>query len=173
VKGDKRVDLWILRHAEAEDRAPSGRDEDRRLTSDGRRRMDSVARAIAGLKPDFDRILASPLVRARETAAPVADALGSADLVLETEALTPDSDPRDILAEVDRRSLKRVLLVGHNPHLASLLGLLIAGDSRLPVEMKKASLARFEARPRASDVPASLRFFLPPGILERLGSENR
>lgn len=167
------MEIWLLRHAEAEEQAPSGRDEDRRLTEDGRRRMDFVARAIADLEPEFDGILTSPLVRAHETAAPVAKALGIENLVIETETLTPEADPKDILAEVDRRKLKRVLLVGHNPHFGSLAGLLVAGKNGPPIEMKKAGLARFEARPRASDVPATLRFFIPPGILERLGKDSR
>ena len=167
------MELWLLRHAEAEAQAPSGRDEDRRLTEEGRLRMRSVARAIANLKPDFDGILTSPLVRARETAAPVAEALGSEELVIETETLTPEADPKDILAEVDRRKLKRALLVGHNPHFGLLLGLLVTGKSGLQIEMKKAGLARFETGARAANVPASLRFFLPPRILEMLGEDGK
>ena len=52
--------LHLLRHAEAEDVSPSGRDQDRRLTDDGRRRAKAVAKAIAGLEPGYDAVLVSP-----------------------------------------------------------------------------------------------------------------
>ncbi len=70
--------IHLLRHAEAEDVSPTGRDADRRLTEDGRRRMKAVARIIAKLEPGYDAILVSPLVRARQTAEPVAEACGIA-----------------------------------------------------------------------------------------------
>jgi hypothetical protein len=41
------MDVWILRHAKAEDRAPSGRDADRALTPDGKRRADTVGRGAS------------------------------------------------------------------------------------------------------------------------------
>ena len=56
------VILHLLRHAEAEDVSPSGRDADRRLTEDGRRRMKSVAKAIAA---DGPRLRRDPRLAAR------------------------------------------------------------------------------------------------------------
>lgn len=163
------MEIWLLRHAEAEKMSPTGRDADRRLTAAGRRRMKVIASAIRTLKPQFDGLLTSPLVRAKETMAPVAEALDCERLVEESDALVPEADPERILSEIDRRAFQQVLLVGHMPHFGSLLGLLVAGREGLELEMKKAGLACFESRCSATRLPATLRFFLPPRLLERIG----
>ena len=43
------------------------------------------------------------------------------------DALSPDADPKEILREIERRGLRRVLVVGHMPHLGKLLGYLVSG----------------------------------------------
>jgi phosphohistidine phosphatase len=55
------VRLYLLRHGIAEDDAPSGRDEDRRLTATGRARMRDEAAGMQALDLAFDTILTSPL----------------------------------------------------------------------------------------------------------------
>ncbi|HQQ78246.1 MAG TPA: phosphohistidine phosphatase SixA [Thermoanaerobaculia bacterium] len=160
--------LHLLRHAEAEDLSPSGRDADRRLTEDGRRRMKSVAKAVARMDPGYDAILVSPLLRARQTAEPVAEACGFRKPLVETRALEPNADPVDVLHELARLKPGTVLLVGHQPHLGRLFGLLLSGRSRLEVPMKKAGLAAFEAASDPSLEPAELKFYLAPKLLEML-----
>lgn len=160
--------IHLLRHAEAEDRSPSGRDTDRRLTEAGERRMKAVAKAIARLDLGIDLILVSPLVRARQTAEPVAEACGYEGELVELEALVPGAEPEDVLHELARRKASSVLLVGHMPHLGSLLGRLVSGRDDLDVAMKKASLASFEASADPSSGRAELRFLLSPRVLEAL-----
>src|SRR4029077_5174065 len=67
--------LYVVRHAIAEDTAPSGGDAARRLTSEGRRKMEQVARGLRALGIEPDVILTSPLVRAVETTRIVVAAL--------------------------------------------------------------------------------------------------
>lgn len=160
--------VHLLRHAEAEDVSPSGRDADRRLTEDGRRRMKAVARAVANLDPGYDAILVSPLVRARQTAEPVAEACGFKRPLVETRALAPNAEPVDILHELARLKPGTALLVGHQPHLGRLFGLLLTGRSDLEVPMKKAALAAFDAGADPSLTRAELKFYLPPRLLEEL-----
>lgn len=158
--------IHILRHAEAEDVAPSGRDADRRLTDDGRRRMKSVARAIARLDAGYDAVLVSPLVRSRQTAEPVAEACGFRKALTETKALAPNADPVQILHELARLEIGTALLVGHQPHLGRLFGLLVSGRSDVEVPIKKAGLAAFDAGADPSLERAELKFYLPPRLLE-------
>jgi phosphohistidine phosphatase len=161
------MDLWILRHAEAEEQSASGKDEDRRLTPGGRRRMMRVAAALARLGADLDLVLTSPLRRARETAEPVASALGIADRLAETETLLPDASPAETLAELARRRVASALVVGHMPHLGFLLGLLLTGQTGFRAEIKKAAVARV-ALDEGGRPPGALRLYLPAGSLEKL-----
>jgi phosphohistidine phosphatase len=157
------MELWLLRHAAAEDRARSGRDEDRALTPEGLARAEAVGRGLALLEPGISQIVTSPYRRARQTAEAAAKALGIP--ISESQALEPERDPEEILVEVSD-SGDAVLLVGHQPHIGALLGLLVAGPGR-DLPMKKASVARIAVHGRWS---GTLKAYLPAGVLERLGA---
>lgn len=164
------MEIWLLRHAVAEDRSTSGRDADRTLTEDGHRRARGLARGLAALEPGIALILCSPYARARQTAEPVARALKLSSSLRETRALEPERDPDDVLAEVRSEGVESVLLVGHEPHMGALLGRLVAGRPGLAMPMKKAALARlsWEGSGRAT-----LRALLPARVLELVGSSER
>ena len=161
--------VHLLRHAEAEDSAPSGNDADRRLTDSGLKRMRAVARAIASLEPRYDEVLISPLVRARQTAEPVAAACGFSRALRETDALLPHASPEDVLIELSALGCASALLVGHQPHLGRLFGRLLTGGDRLEVPMKKAAFAAFDAESDPAGGLAELKLYLSPRVLERLG----
>jgi phosphohistidine phosphatase len=160
--------IHLLRHAEAEDVSPTGRDADRRLTEEGKKRMRSVAKAIARLDPGYEAVLVSPLTRTRQTAEPVAAACGFQRPFTETKNLAPNADPLEVLHELARLGPASALLVGHQPHFGRLFGLLLSGRSDLEVPMKKAALAAFEAPADPSLGPAELKFLLPPRLMEKL-----
>ena len=159
------MEIWLLRHAAAEDRSSSGRDSDRTLTEDGHKRAREVARGLAALEPDIELVLTSPYARARQTAELAARALKLGDRLRETSALEPDRDPEDILGEVRAEKVRAVLLVGHEPHLGALLGRLVAGRPGLTIPMKKAAVARLSWEGSGA---ASLRALLPSRVLARI-----
>jgi phosphohistidine phosphatase len=164
--------IHLLRHAEAEDVSPSGRDGDRRLTEAGRKRMKAVSKAIARMEPAYDAVLVSPLVRSRQTAEPVAEACGFDGEMAETRSLLPNADPEEILQELARLGAEHVLLVGHQPHFGRLLGRLVAGRRDVEIPMKKAGLAEVESEGDPSLGRAELKFYLPPRLLEELGGRR-
>ena len=130
--------LYLLRHGIAEDARPGQDDADRPLTSEGIRRMEKAAHGMLVVVPGLDRILTSPLKRARQTAEIVAAAFG-----MEAEAcpdLSLDGDPRSALKGLDRAS--SVLLVGHEPGLSVLAA---GGPGR--IEFRKGALARIDLPP--------------------------
>jgi len=61
--------IWLLRHGDAEDDVPgAGGDAERRLTEKGRRQARAAGKALNALGADLKACLASPKVRALETA---------------------------------------------------------------------------------------------------------
>lgn len=158
------MEIWLLRHAAAEDRASSGRDADRVLTPDGAARAKAVGRGLAVLQPGIARIVTSPYRRARQTAEAAAGALGLSAEISESSALEPEHDPEEILGEIASEG-GDVLLVGHQPHLGALFGLLVGGKG-VEIPMKKAAVARITLVGRWS---GTLRAYLPPKVLELLG----
>jgi phosphohistidine phosphatase len=129
--------IYIVRHAIAEDVSPSGRDEDRALTAEGRKKMKRAALGVAPV-----HLLASPLVRAQQTAAIVVEALPQ--LEIETcELLAPGVDERALTRLLNGAHAGRdVMLVGHEPDLGELLSFWLTG-SRGGVEtrFKKGAVA--------------------------------
>lgn len=131
--------LWVLRHGEAEPRANT--DAERRLTAHGREQVLRSAAVLLG--EPLQAILASPYVRAQQTAGLVHQALGFAEPVQTVRWLTPDSDPQEVIAELDKLGLEQVLLVSHQPLVSTLVGMLEQGTRQGP-PMSTASLAELE-----------------------------
>jgi phosphohistidine phosphatase len=143
------TELYLVRHAIAVDRGMPGLPDDARpLTPKGRKRMQQIAKGLRrlGLRPD--RILTSPLPRALETAEIVADALGLADRLECIDMLRPDRDTPVIRDWILTRTDDRLMLVGHNPGLSELQGLLVAGLANpLVCALKKGGVAALASRP--------------------------
>ena len=132
--------LWVLRHGEAEPRANT--DAERRLTAHGREQVVRSAAQLLGQVPQV--ILASPYVRAQQTAALVHEAMGFDKPVHTVPWLTPESDPQQVIAELDKLGLEQVLLVSHQPLVGALVCLLEHGHRQQPAAMGTASLAELE-----------------------------
>ncbi len=138
------MQIYVLRHAIAEDAAPSQSDADRRLTPLGKKKLRKVlARARdAGVAPDV--VLTSPYIRAVETAAIASEELATRAEVIETENLAPFSSPAVVWEELrGHREAKQLMLVGHNPLLSDLVCFLI-GAGEDSVDLKKGALAYVE-----------------------------
>lgn len=153
--------LYLLRHGLADwpDWDPA-RDDARPLTKAGIAKLRAEARALERLDLGLDAILSSPLARARETAAIVAERLGL-DVTLEP-TLAPGFDAKKLRALLRRHAKARaLLLVGHEPDLSGTIAEL-AGGAR--VALKKGGLARLDL---ASLEPpeATLAWLVPPKLL--------
>lgn len=132
--------LWLLRHGEAFPEAPT--DAERPLTPHGRQEVLHSAVQLEG-RP-IAAILASPYLRAQQSAELVRQAIGFRGAIGTVPWLTPDSDPREVIGFLDEREDAEILLVAHNPLLGDLGGLLIHGHRQHPLPMRTASLAELE-----------------------------
>jgi phosphohistidine phosphatase len=118
------VKLYIMRHGPAEDAAESRRDFDRALTPSGRERVRDVARLLASEDEGPLLVLSSPLVRALQTAEIVAAVtkLSERGGTVETRReLAAGSSAQGLVRSLVHHKKKRVMLVGHEPDLATLV----------------------------------------------------
>jgi phosphohistidine phosphatase len=113
--------IYIVRHAIAEDFAASGRDEDRALTPEGRKKMKRAARGLVALGIAPARLLSSPLVRAQQTSVVLVE--GYPQVEIETcDLLAPGVDEHALTRLLNGRYAGAdVMLVGHEPDLGELL----------------------------------------------------
>jgi phosphohistidine phosphatase len=147
--------LVLIRHAEAEGMRTS--DAERALTARGQEQARETAvwlkQVLAGETP---QLLASPYVRAQQTAAAITQAMQLEPSLL--TALTPDTDPRHALRAIEESMVaENVVVVTHMPLVAALAswlesgvlsagrGFMLAEARVLDIEVLGPSMARLRA----------------------------
>jgi phosphohistidine phosphatase len=159
---------YFLRHGIAVDpESWSGDDADRPLTREGRDRMEREAKAIARLSLDLDRIVTSPLLRAKETAEIVAERLEMQNKISEDSRLAGGFGTEPLRAILRAHAgASAIMLVGHEPSMSATIGHAIG---RASVELKKAALAGVDV-PDPTSIAGTLFCLIPPKVLVKLGS---
>jgi phosphohistidine phosphatase len=163
-------ELYILRHGIAVDPGSTGMpDDERPLTEKGVKRMRQVADGLCTLDLNLDRIVTSPLPRAKATAEIVADALDARDRLETSKVLQTGSDAARVERWLRDRAEDRLMLVGHNPTLSDLVSLLVLGATMpLICDLKKGGIAALTRRAGASGL-YELAWVAPPRLTRRLG----
>jgi len=159
------LELYLIRHGIAADRGEEYPDDSKRpLTSAGIKRLQQEARALDALDVAFDHIIASPLVRTKQTADVLAASLKSKPAVTTSDSLAPAGTPAAVIQELGRHMREgRIALVGHEPNIGELAGRLIG--SRVPLEFKKGGICRIDFEVFPPKGTGQLRWFAPPRML--------
>jgi phosphohistidine phosphatase len=118
--------LFLVRHAHAEKGDP---DDLRPLSERGRDEARAVATQLAEHDTPPTLVLTSPLLRARQTAEPIAQATG-AELRVD-ERLAPGLTPDELLATLDEKR-GPVAVVGHQPDFSEIAFALTGSDPGFP-----------------------------------------
>lgn len=164
--------LSLLRHGIAVKRGTLGyaHDGERPLTTEGEKEMRRIARGMKSIGLSFDLVLSSPFLRARRTAEIVVETFGIEEKLILSPHLETGGEPRRLLEEITSRSrgLDSVLLVGHEPYLSGLISVLLGGDERLAIVLKKSGLCQLQIEKLVYGRCAELEFLLTPGQLKRI-----
>jgi phosphohistidine phosphatase len=169
------MDLYIIRHAIAVDAGTSGYEDDSRrpLTDKGRKKMRQIAKGLRVLGVKFDLILSSPYVRARETAEILAVIFKMKKKIDFSERLIPMAEPQLLIPELNEKySVNSIALVGHEPHLSALIGVLTTENTPIDITLKKGGVCYLSADDLHHDNHrATLEWLLTPGILMEIGKK--
>jgi phosphohistidine phosphatase len=164
--------LYLVRHAIAAESDSKRWPDDRQrpLTSGGARRFKRTAGALVDLMRlggGVDRLLTSPLVRARDTAA-ILHRAGLPEPI-EESVLAPGRTAARVLAVLRAHEVSSIVMVGHEPDLGRLLAVCIGGaEARISLRFRKGGAAclNFPAEPRVGE--AMLEWLLAPKALRVL-----
>jgi phosphohistidine phosphatase len=162
------MNVYILRHGIAVEHGAAGYkdDDERPLTSKGERKIKAIAKAMKDLGISFDIILSSPLVRARQTAEIIAQALKAKERLELIEALAPQESAKPLIEFlIEQGAVKDVLLVGHEPFLSRLISLLISGSSGASVLLKKGGFCKLSSDGLKHGRCATLEWLLTPKLM--------
>jgi phosphohistidine phosphatase len=157
--------LYIVRHAVAEDAGPDGDDRSRRLTPKGRKRFARMVRRLIDAGLEVDVIASSPLVRCHETAEILAEELLNQPAVITLDALAPSADWQSIVEWTVQQDAAKVAWVSHSPCVGRLVAEAI-GDGSATVRFAKGAIASI-ALGDGLGQPGELQWLVTPDLLGR------
>ena len=162
--------IYVVRHGAAIDRSdpkcPS--EAERYLIAEGITKTKQVARAVAVMGISADVMIASPYVRAWQTAEIFAAVLGfSKQKIQKTDLLLPSADVGLLFRELARdRKSEEVFLFGHGPQVDGIVAAAL-GAKKDSTELKKSAVAVLEMT-RISPPSGKLLWMAPPRLLRRV-----
>jgi phosphohistidine phosphatase len=165
--------LYLIRHGIAVDLDPLAlnslaSDESRSLTKVGRKKIGQVADRLMKLELQFDLIMTSPLVRARQTADLLIEKQLSTTLEV-SEDLKPTGSLESWLAAWNASTTNTqstIALVGHEPNLSEWAELLIFGEVFHKFMLKKGGIIGLKfPDDRVAIGAAQLACLIPPKYL--------
>jgi phosphohistidine phosphatase len=163
------LEVMLVRHAVAfeHDGKRWPNDDLRPLSPEGIEKFRKTAAGLKAILEPPERVLTSPLVRARQTAQ-----------LLRDVAAWPEAQELDLLSSTESVAILKLLntqpdgsvaLVGHEPGLSMLAAMSLAGaDHGVSIEMKKGSLLCMEFASAARPGGATLKGLLPARVIREL-----
>ena len=158
------MELYLIRHAEA---APVGEkgvedDTERPLTKKGETQSEKLGKFFKEHGLVLDKLFASPLVRARQTAELMLPALRQSKLAVETtDALMPGAKPRKLAKFLQSVQGERIGMVGHLPHIAVWAAWLIGGK-KAQIDIAKAGVACIACGEMPGKALGTLQWLITP-----------
>jgi phosphohistidine phosphatase len=133
------MQLYFLRHGEADWPDWNKPDDERPLTKRGKKEMREVAKFLARLKVRPNLIVTSPLPRAAQTAEIAADCLKTK--LRTDELLAPGFGMTNLRTLAKRHRAESLMLVGHEPDFSTV----ISGLTGASLKLSKAGVALLDA----------------------------
>jgi phosphohistidine phosphatase len=153
------MELYFLRHGEADWPDWNKSDDERPLTKRGKKEMREVAKFLDRLKVRPDLIVTSPLPRAAQTAEIAADYLKAK--LRKDELLAPGFGMKNFGAVLKRHRARVLMLVGHEPDFTNIISELTGASLKL----SKAGVALLDIDPESEE--GKLLWLFPPKIAKK------
>jgi phosphohistidine phosphatase len=159
------MNLYLIRHGDAEKLSLSKTDFDRELTSKGRELTKKSAEALKNIIKSLDVIASSPLIRAVQTAEIVAGVFNNSKKIVTDKRITAGSSPEDLIDFIRSINVENIAVIGHEPDMSNYVSALTS-SSGMYLEFKKGTVAKinFEGKVRLAN--GTLEFLIPPKVFE-------
>jgi len=135
--------FFLMRHGEASWEA--GSDFDRELTALGREQLSLLAQRHQQELRCISKIICSPYLRTRQSAAIIASALVDVDVIIDGQ-LTPNHSVKDAVSAIEMHGCDNVLIVTHQPLVGNLISYLEQGDQSYPEPVLPGSIYRYSMK---------------------------
>jgi phosphohistidine phosphatase len=153
------MQLYFLRHGEADWPHWTRPDDERPLTDFGKKEVRQVAKFLDRVKVKPNLIVTSPLPRALQTAEVAAEQLKTK--LRQDEALEPGFGISELRTLLKRHGSKVLMLVGHEPDFTSVISALTGASLKL----SKAGVALVDFDPETEK--GRLFWLFPPRVARK------
>jgi phosphohistidine phosphatase len=148
------MELYFLRHGEADWPDWNKPDDERPLTKHGKKQVREVAKFLDRLNVRPNLVVTSPLPRAAQTAEIAADYLKAK--LRKDELLAPGFGMSELRTVLKRHHAKALMLVGHEPDFTTV----ISGLTGASLKLSKAGVALLDVNPEFEE--GKLLWLFPP-----------
>jgi phosphohistidine phosphatase len=155
------MELYFLRHGEADWPDWQKDDDERPLTKRGKREMREVGKFLERVKARPTLIVTSPLPRAAQTAEIAADYLRVK--LRKDESLSPGFGMNELRTVLKRHRAKSLMVVGHEPDFSAI----IAKITGATIKLSKGGVALVDFDSEAG--AGKLLWLFPPKFARKVG----
>lgn len=155
------MNIYLIRHGEAEQTTEYKPHELRRLTEYGIEIVRASSEFWKNFIQGIDIILSSPLIRAKQTADIIRDVLKVKHEVVEEISLLNGGLTGDLISIAEALGMNEIAMVGHQPDIGNHIGsMTCTGDSNFKIP--PAAIAKIHFLKNPGIGKGILEFLLPP-----------
>ena len=160
------MNIYLIRHGDAEKAAAGKKDFDRELTQSGRIKMKTASENWKNLIDKFDFIISSPLVRTIQTTQIIAEVLGITNKIIPDRKLSPGCRVDSIIEMANSAGGEDIAFVGHQPDMSEILSDLISSKGII-IDFKKGAIAKISFHNKVQLAKGSLEFLIPASAFNK------
>ncbi len=157
------MNIYIVRHADAERSSINKKDSQRELTPEGKEKLKKAIDGWKNLIHNVDHIVSSPYMRTKQTAEIIAIGFKFNKEVLLDDKLKSGGSTEDLIMLANSLDGEDIIFVGHEPDCSEHLSNLIS-SSGFFVDYKKGMIAKVSFNNRVRAGKGVLEFLIPTSI---------
>jgi phosphohistidine phosphatase len=154
------MNIYLIRHGDAEKASAQKKDFDRKLTPDGEQKIKTAAEGWKLLIPNLSHIISSPLIRAVQTAEVIAKVFEFKGKIFTDKRLISGSKTEALIDLALEIMGQDMALVGHEPDFSEHVSRLIS-SSDVKIDFKKGMIAKISFDGKVKMSRGLLEFLIP------------
>ncbi len=154
------MELYLIRHAEAEEKILGKSDFDRELTESGIKDFSNAVNHWKNFIKNLDLLISSPYKRAFQTAEIVKEIFKIENEILIDKRLAVGSETKFVIEMLNDFDDERIAIFGHEPDFSQHVSSLISNSGAI-INFKKGAIAKISFPRKARFGSGALEFLIP------------
>ena len=154
------MELYLIRHADAERKTLQKSDFERELTESGKIEFAESVKNWKNLIRKFDKLISSPYKRAVQTAEIVKEIYKFEAEIIEDERLSSGCDTKYVVEMLNEYDDDKIAIFGHEPDFSQHVSSLISSSGAM-INFKKGAVAKISFPGKARFGGGALDFLIP------------